>query len=461
MKPLFRQPRSLQLEYLETRTLLAADLAADFELAAKALTGSGPFDASFSINFGNTQLVLTGHGTETLSVDLDRLPAFVTNLRISSFSSVTFSGTDHVDSLVVSDVTKFSAPDLSVTKSLHVNNVASVDLASAGVIAVLNGTDTSLSVGSLESTMIISDLHTLTLDSQTRELYVIGLNSEQTLNLKYRPETISLAGLTSASVHMVDDLASPPPSSNPTEPVASTGNHSGSSPVPAEKPVTIITLPLDERTRHFLAELRDVVHGTGKDSEQIVSEFMAHNGLTAIGAGPTPPKLVGTPAEALRPDVENLIRAAGIVGGLSSPSEAPKADANPTGNDRPLHAPELGIQTPGNFRGWSSVSAPALDIDATWPLAMPGHANSESARPFLPPRKEVEPVELKLEDSVRAFGNYVVERVSAEFSPGEQSLILLVDPKPTRAAGFNPTSALEAFARGGSHIVSNLGKVEA
>lgn len=461
MKALSRQNRSLQLEYLETRTLLAADLAADFELAAKALSGSGAFDASFSINFGNSQLVLTGHGTDTLSVDLDRLPAFVTNLKISSFSSVTFTGTDHVDTLMVSDVAKFSAPDLSVTKSLHVNNVASVDLASAGVIAVLKGTDTNFSVRSLESTMIISDLHALTLDSQTRALYVIGLNSDQALNLKYRPETISLAGLTSASVHMVDDLALPPPSSNPTEAVPPTGSSTGTSPVPTEKPVTIITLPLDERTRHFLAELRHMVQGTGKDSEQIVSEFMAHNGRPAINTSPTPPKLVGTPAEALRPDLESLIRATGIVGDQSSGSAAPKADANLTTNDRPFHAPELGIQVPGYFRGRSPLIVPAFDIDATWPLAMPAHANQESARPFLPPRKDVEPVELKLEDSVRAFGNYVVERVSAEFSPGEQSLILLVDPKPTRASGSNPTSALEAFARGGSQIVSNLRNLQA
>jgi hypothetical protein len=459
-----RQLRYLQLESLESRTLLAADLAADFDLASKALTGTGPFDASFSINFGNSQLVLSGHGTEALSVDLDRLPAFITNLKISSFSAVTFTGTDHVDTLIVSDVGKFSAPDLSVTRSLHVSNVASVDLASAGVIAVLNGTSTSLSVRSLDSTMIITDLsRSLTVNSESKSLYVVGLNSEQSLNLKYRPETVSIAGLTQASVHMVDDLVLPPPvesSSGSTHTDPGTGTGTGTTtPAPIEKPVNIITLPLDERTRQFLAELRDVVRAAGKDPEHLVSEFVAHGLTPAVNVTPAP-KPIGTPTDALRAEFAAIARLTGeIVASSTSGGNFRTEAAGTTGSDR--RVPEL-----GNAEIFSRIlSAPTpgkieiLNVDATWPVALPIHPANETNAPLLPVVKDSERDELKIADSVRAFGSYIVDRFTAEFSPGEQSLILLVDPKPAPAGSSNPASAIEAFARGTRKIVANLRSV--
>lgn len=456
MKSPVRPSRNLLLECLESRTLLAADLAQDFDLAAKALIGSAPFDASFSINFGNTQLVLSGHGDESLTVNLDLLPAFVTNLRIASFSSVTFTGTDRVDNLVVSDVGSIVAPNLSVTKSLHINNVASVDLASAGLIAVLNGKDMALSVRSLESTMIISDLHSLTLDSKSSALYVVGLNSEQSLNLKYRPDTISLAGLTAASVHMVDDLVIPPPAKSTA--VESTPADAGSStpPAPIEKPVVIITVPLDQRTRSFLAELRDVVRGTGKDTQHVVSEFMAHGIVPVANATPAPLRLPGLPADAIRPDFEFVRRHNELPSdgpGLSS--EVSKGDVStlPAHSSAPLEARESW----SNFQVPFLKTPPTLTVDATWPVAIPAPVATDSTRPVLPVvRLESAREEIKLEDSVRAFGNYIVERVSAEFTPGEQSLILLVDPKPTRGGTSNPTSALESFARGSRNVVPSL-----
>jgi len=459
-----RANRNLILESLESRTLLAADpfgLLADFDLTVQSLTSSGQFDASFSTNFGNTQLVLNGHGIEVLTIDLDRLPSFVTNLKISSFATVNFVGTDRVDNLVASDVGAVIGSNLSVTKSLHVNNVGSVDLASAGAMAVLKGTATSLSVRSLGETMILSDLQTLTLDSESPSLFVVGLNSEQILNLKYRPETISLAGLPSSSVHLVDKVALPAPET-PSGPVdaGSTGNGPIVDPAPTQPldPVVVITLPLDERTRAFIAELRDVLRSSGKDSQQLVFEFMAHHtpnlSLQAAIAGKTALLPASRELEAFAHGLSALPMA-----GEAGPSdyasvefgapEDPNRDRHHF-TDRPIDLG--GVDLPGG----APASRP-IEIDATWPVALSPLAARDAGTRMAPSlRRDTESEQLKIEDTVRAFGNYIVDRVSAEFSPGEQSLILLVDPKPARGSGTNPTTALEQFARGSQTSLSNL-----
>lgn len=463
MKAPRRASRNLTLESLESRTLLAADpfgLLADFDLTVQALTSSGQFDASFSTNFGNTQLVLNGHGIEVLTIDLDRLPSFVTNLKISSFATVNFVGTDRVDNLVASDVGAVIGSNLSVTKSLHVNNVGSVDLASAGAMAVLKGTATSLSVRSLGETMILSDLQKLTLDSESRSLFVVGLNSDQILNLKYRPESISLAGLPSSSVHLVDKVAAlPAPPETPGGAVDAGSTGSGAivdpAPTPPLDPVVVITLPLDERTRAFIAELRDVLRSSNKDSQQLVFEFMAHNapnlGLQAAITGKT----------ALLPAAPRELEAfARGVSELSMAGEAGPSDFATVQFGAPQD-PHQFTDRPIDLGGVDLPSiAPAsrpIEIDATWPVALSPLAARDTGTGTAPNvRRDTESEKLKIEDTVLAFGNYIVDRVSAEFSPGEQSLILLVDPKPTRGSGTNPTTALEQFARGSRTSLSNL-----
>jgi hypothetical protein len=103
------------------------------------------------------------------------------------------------------------------------------------------------------------------------------------------------------------------------------------------------------------------------------------------------------------------------------------------------------------------LSQSTVEIDATWPVAV-APAPAESTRQTTPvaPRED-DAGQLGLEDGVRALGNYIVERVSAEFSPGEQYLVLLVDPKPPRSVTTVTTTALDQFAQGSRTSISALG----
>jgi hypothetical protein len=261
---------------------------------------------------------------------------------------------------------------------------------------------------------------------------------------------------------MVDDFAALPPAtgSTPSEPVhPGSGSNSMPPPGPVEKPVKIITLPLDERTRQFLAELRDVVRAAGRDSEHVVSEFMAHSVTPAVSMAPSL-KLLGTPVEALRGDVAALARLAEANVSTGSHNGTAKPDITVSaGTD---HATPIA----GNSGVFSHLfQSPAiskfgtLNADATWPLAMSALHALDHAAPVLAVAKEIDREDSKLADSVRAFGNYIVDRFAAEFSPGDQSLILLVDPKPAPTGSSNPASAIEAFARGTRKIVANLRNV--
>ncbi len=492
MKAPARPSRSLQLESLESRTLLAGPgspgFAGDFNLAVQSLSGTGAYDASFSVNFGNSQLVLTGETGSALTVNLDQLPAFVTNLRISSFASVTFLGTDHVANLVVMDVGAINGPNLSVSKSLHLSNVGSVDLASAGTMAVLKGSNTELSVDSLAGTMIYSDLQSLTIDSQSTSLVVVGLNSEQQIYLKYRPDSISVAGLTSASVHRVDDIVIPvdPPAGGSTG--GSTGGETsggGSStgggtdggtivpppdggtsggdtsepPTPTEDPINVITVPLDEQTRAFLAELRHLLRSSDADGQQLVFDFIARNSL---GSGDPVAALAGNEfaplSGLLSAELDRLAQGTG------------NADTGEIRSLNPAHDAAAALPVSDRFAGGSEEMAgsdlpaglfPAgpMEIDATWPVAVLPAPTRDLHPATTNPVDEDRPVEIAIEDSVRAFGSFLAERVSAEYSAGEQSLVLLVDPRPSRPAGTNPTSALDQFARGNRTSLSSLQNV--
>ena len=104
------------------------------------------------------------------------------------------------------------------------------------------------------------------------------------------------------------------------------------------------------------------------------------------------------------------------------------------------------------------LSQRTVEIDATWPVAVaPAPAESPRQTTTVAPR-ENDAGQLGLEDGVRGLGNYIVERVSAEFSPGEQYLVLLVDPKPIRSVTTVTMTALDYFARGSRTSISALGK---
>lgn len=455
--------RSLQLEPLETRTLLAGaapEFAADFELAASALSGTGAYEASFSINFGNSQLVLSGQESDSLTIDLDRLPAFVTNLRISSFSTVTFTGTDRVDNVVVTDVDSLSAPNLSVTKSLHLNDVGSVDFASAGALAVLKGSSTEFSVKSLSETIVISDLQsTLTINSQSQALFVVALNSDQTLNLKYRPESVTLAGLPPSSVHFIDDSAGP--GNGQTDDGSSDNSTSG--PPPEPDPVEVITVPLDERTRAFIEELRALLHTSPAGSRQLVFDFMAQATLTSSQVEGPPPVQGPAPLwDSMPIDWDLLARSLGASHDIQGDVGESRmlADVSTAGRTPiPDRIEDVQLDTGPAGLPAAYFSPLRMQIDATWPVAVAPSESPDDAG-SLPGDAvgEYAPVEIRLEDRIRAFGSFLAERVSAEYSAGGQSFILLVDPKPSRPSGTGatPTSALDLFARENRTTLSSL-----
>lgn len=445
--------RRLQLEALETRTLLAgADLyglETDFYTAMLAVSGTGEFQASFSTSFGNHQLVLTGSDDANLTIDLNALPDFVTNLKISSFDSVNFVGKDKVDILVLNDVGTFKATDLSVTGSLHATNVDSLTLASAGSMVVLKGSATKLTVDSLNETIIVSDLKSLTLLSESKSISLISLNDKQDVYLKYYlPDLIAVTGLPESSIHVLlpgTDTPTPDdPTPTPDDPTPTPDD--GHTVDPGK--LIIVSFPLDERTRAFLQELRAVLDASSGDADQIVSEYLAHRGQANSSVSPLIADDAGRYAASFHSDVDvtawagkmqlPLIAGLGLAG-----SDAQAIGTHPLGTDGQRFINESDL-FPTQELPVPVNPATAMEVDVSWagmitPAAVP---YSDARQTKAEASDAVE--EVSLADSVRALGNYLVERVTAEFSPGQQSIVLLVDPQPSRGFGNRKVTAERA-----------------
>jgi hypothetical protein len=488
--------RRLWLEALETRTLLAgaADpygLVADLNLAEAALTSVGDFDASFWTNFGNHQLVLDGTSTTTLTIDLDKLPEFITHLRISSFAKVEFLGTDDIEVLVLDDVGIVDASNLTVTGSVHTDNVGSLHLADIQGTAVLKGDTMALNVKSLEDALVISDLKKLKITSDSESVYVISLNAEQKLEFTYKPQLVAVSGLPESSVSVVlpgastPPVSDPPPVTNPpvitppvTNPPPDLGTGSNPPPVvdvnpgsggttipdPTEQPVdepihttpdrvVVISLPADEQTRAFLLELRALLRNDTADTHQLVLDLLAQSAAVNVVSGLAQHRNATlTTSATMRVNVDgHLVELDGSIQFAAPPDESDSLAAmmierGPDGEifvDRPL-------DLPSNTRPIvdQPVTGPAVDV--SFLVETPTHLGSEGDLSPVVPSKTNESAESEATpfvNGVIALGNYLVERVSAEFSPGQQSMIFLIDPKPSRGVG-NRNSALESFAHG-------------
>lgn len=458
--------RRLLIEALETRTLLAADLAdpyglvADFNLAMHAVSGTGDFQASFSTNFGNHQLVLTGSTTGSLTINLDQLPAFITNLSISSFGNVQITGTDHVDNLILAGIGSVAAPNLSVSQASFASNVGSLSVASLGTNAVFSGSDMKLTAASLEGTTIYSDLHSLTLTSESKvvQFVALGTNYEQTLNLTYLPEILATSGITKTSIHVVlqssnNDASTPitPPVDNqpPTTPVDTSDLGNGTTIPSTTTPSTdtdhlvIVSLPVDEATRQFLNQLRDLLHSSQADAQQRVLDLVNHTSLPA-GYSVNPAVAAGFAGlDAALPLSSDFLNggSANLAGLALGQAISDGAALVPPGE-------HFFDGTSGRFVP-QSINAEVLspregfflngvvNVDVSWPVTLAAGAPVLSRSATARRSDDGELLPKTLAQSVSALGSYIVERFTAEFSPGQQSLVLLVDPQPSRNAAAN------------------------
>jgi len=435
-----RTDRRLQLEALETRTLLAGDLfglVADFNSASAALSGVGDYQASFNEPFGNRELVVTGTTEGELVIDLDRLPDFVTNLKISSFSEVTIIGTDRLNKLLLSDIDVLHAPQLNITTGVYADNVGLIQLASAGDQLLLTGSATVLDVGSLDNTTIISDLSKLAITSKNESLFVISLNSAQKVYLTSEPDFISVVGLAStAQIRLGGDFDESPGTGEPSPGGVGTGSDD----------VVVITVPTDERIRAFIAELRALLASPNSDRQQLVLDFISNLPVDrpALAAAPSPvtsellrlelDRMESFHAQPIAPALGDLSTdpsfvptlgqyELGLAGILSLPT------AEPAGSE-----PVLEVLPPAPLPGSidtgtvvATIIRNLTEAPAATDLSLEGAAAADLASPA---------------EETRTLGEYIRERIAAEFTPGEQTAVLLVDPKPTR-----PSSSVRETGR--------------
>ncbi|HYD82634.1 MAG TPA: hypothetical protein VEA63_01250, partial [Opitutus sp.] len=219
--------------------------------------------------------------------------------------------------------------------------------------------------------------------------------------------------------------------------------------------VVIITLPADERTRAFIAELREILRTRSGDPQQFVLEFL--NRMNPAPTSSVNPMLADSSVSSGRIDSNSVL----------SESTEPVASFGDGGNGAALASAyvgyQFGVDQPlvsgtskifGNKLPDGMFAVPAIDIDVFWPVAPLAAPSSTSARPLDESVEEAPSEQPTLEESLHAFGSYLVERVSAEFFPGQQSLVLLVDPKPSRSSVPTRNSALDEFANGGRRIAS-------
>lgn len=520
MKTHFAARDRLHLEFLETRTLLAADLSDPFGLVSDlsntmhAVSGTGSFDGTFLTNFGNHRLVLTGSASSSITIDLAQLPSFITDLTISSFADVKIVGTDHIDNLIIKDVGTVNAGGLDVTFATTATNVHSLTIDSLGVNgAFLTGPEMSLNAHSLDNTTIFSDVRTLTVTSDSKAIQYIAVpitTTDQTLNLTYVPSAVGIWGIPESAIHIVlpgtnsDNSSSTTtpathdthPTDNSSVPVdvtthlpdseplkvntVGTGSVSIDHPATLDLPITInghalfdatvttgsssgdpvgdgnhlviVSLPLDERTRALLDELRTFLHSSRTDTEQGIIDLFNHApALTSSAIAPLTTDVALKSAPINLPSInlwshgDSLLGAAPLpqLGLLAEKAAAPVSLDHIFNLKPSSSAGQAAVENATALVATSITVSGVANVDVTWPGA-DAQTISEVSRPVSASVTDPQSAPATIMDNVRAFGGYVVERMSAEFSPGQQSLVLLVDPQPSRPVGNRKNSAATA-----------------
>jgi hypothetical protein len=208
--------------------------------------------------------------------------------------------------------------------------------------------------------------------------------------------------------------------------------------------LVIVSLPLDERTRALVDQLRDILHSSRNDSDQRVLDLLNHTNF-ALGNG-TSLGITDMNLKISRANIAAVLAGSHAESNLSLLPLAPLSDSveksatpviiDPVFNVKPVRpAVQAGE---GSANQSSVISVPGVvSVDVSWPVVLTAPA-TELPRPAAASKSdEGDRAPASIGENVSALGSYIVERVSAEFSPGQQSLVLLVDPQPSRPANSN------------------------
>lgn len=476
--------RNLRLEALETRTLLAADLSdpfglvADFNLASKALSGSGEFHASFDTRFGNHQLIIDGSSESSLTIDLDKLPSYITNLKITSFNSVTLTGKDHVDNLILTGIGSFSAEGLSVDSSVVTTDVGSLSLASINQYIYVAGSEMKLSVDSFgDLGTIIAEVPTLTLSTKSNHVDIVP--GQKALDLTLYLASVPASSVVTASGFNKIHVGLPPvdtPGSGVEDPGPGPGgtDEPGTidpapggdgtvvvTPTPDGDGLVIITRPLDEQMRLYLEQLSQLLHSTQQGSDQQLLNLLNHGGPrgTEVNAVAIAESFESWNSPVL-PDSKfgfaaplTQTTSAGVSASTLSSAQftAPSAEVWQGLNafNKTWTAP-----TPASLPDGLGVQN-LTEVDISWPVVLAPQETPSASRKS----DNSDAPASTFVGSVQALGTYIVDRVVAEFSPGQQSLVLLVDPQP--ASRNSATSKKAASAASAPASLNSAGFVGA
>ena len=428
MLPLPQRVRSLRLEWLESRTLLAG-LGFEDALAqvSPAVKGSGDFTLGFNARIGSSELFVTGSSAGTMTIDFDLLPSFVTAVTVQDFENVTFTGTDVLNKLVATNIKTLDADNITVKVGLYANNVQTVSLASGGGFAVLNGSSSKLEIANLDNTLIISDLQSLAIDSKSANVSIVSLNSTQTVSMLYSAEQVSVAGLTDSGAQVKFLPAGGD----------STGNPNGSG--------NVVTVTPNEQTNILIARIREILRTGGQGNPLAVLDSMTQVELS-------PPLAAAVVSTRLEPH-SGRVAFDTAVPPQQSPDLTFGAERIPTLGELELRGatvaagrPDVAdVVLPADWTQAGPASGATAFPATVGEILNLGAENPDEARLVTP---EAQALFLEsLQAETRSLRDVVLDGLAAEIVPGERSAFLLVDPKPVRSAyERNRESSLQEIA---------------
>lgn len=429
MKLPIQSNRLLRVEMLESRTLLAGT---GFEAAlaevTPAVSGQGDFTFGFSERIGQSELFVTGSNTSSLTINFDLLPAFVTAVSVANFETVTFTGNDQLSKLVVTDVKTFDADNIAMSGSglAYATNVGTLSLAAGGFQFVLGGTSTKLDVANLDNTLILSNLGTLSITSQTPKLSIVSLNSAQTLKLLYNADAPSLSGFEKQAIILPEGEVA----------TVDNGSNTGTNPV--------VTTPLDEQTSLLLARLREALLSGNTASVFAVLDSLAGSANT-LGTG-----TLGVAAHVAAQAGHGTISIETAEPPKTFASSAPFASSMPTLGELETSGQLLAPAAPVLNDAATLADRPADFAEPADVQTLVSALDGEEAETVFAGalfRDQAQQLFMeKLHEESRALKDIVLDGIAAEITPGEQTAYLLVDPKPSRAnADRNRESSLDLY----------------
>lgn len=422
--------RGLQLEPLEARTLLAGGLLSGTDSFAEvhaAVTGSEKVSLVFDAYLGNS-VTITGSPTTDVTVDFAKLPDRITHLTLSNFDDIILLGADGIAALVVKDADTVQGPQLEVSR-LRTENVGTVSLAATTRSATFSGTgETRIVIPDIENTTLAVGIDKLTVLSETERVYVLFTRPDQTVEFEYFPKHID--GTVAADWDQKIVFHVPKPTVPGSEP----------NPKPEPEVVVVFHLADEARIRRVLSQLETQPGGFDLTAEQLMSELV-RNGDSG-----------GYELAAAAAQVQTGLQLNRVTESVSHVGGSETANLLTLGSTLPsLGDLELANQLAESSRSHSTRVH--LDASATTVphgerfLAVNSLPDVISPSAESTGRATVEELYgtyvFRLDNQSRTFSEYLFERFAAELRPGNQTAVLLVDPKPNR--GSSPSLSESAF----------------